>query len=910
MSFCTFLARIAVFFLNLAQLLVALTVIALTLWIRFDKSFESEIRTNILRDTDPETLAGVKSDIRTGILVAFWIIIGFSIANVVIGFVGVIGAVIRSRYLLAPYLLSMIILFLLEIAVGITALVKRKSVRRTVKEYVFDAYNMNAQPDIAAFNFRYNCCGAENLPNVECFAGQPTCSSAVWDSLDFTMMIFGIVMLCIVVLQAFTALITVPIIIERKREMQEEEVPANENASDDALRIGEEPIHEDMEIEDERQEEEEAPAEAAPQVAAEDESVEKSKIQKDAFMEMFRKAPRIKDILPDLREFMEHPDVIEWDRREVEHLVELRIQEEKAKRKAEKAKEKQQQQTVVPPVFSADSLQSAVGFDLAGILQKIKPLTQPLVVPIAQPVSDDQPLSSELVSSVRVLPPTPTINPSQVECGRAGFDTPHPNVAPADLRNVKPEMIAPIPDELRVLPDHNRVMPIPNELLPPDQQVPEQTPIVFVRPPLRKTLFLAGARAGKRAERLKKDEKQGESNRKKKKRLLEEAREQANQENSRAGGFPRRRGFIELTGMNALPAGLNKNSPVSVKRYHARQLAKETGMSVEEAMKEIEEQCNEFGCEDTPEAREHDERAMELIKKRGEERWNQRYNYTPADHSKGIPGVDRPPAGHPPSKRATTTEKSRHRDEESIPAVNRPPVGYNREPVPGVDRPPAGDRPDRSREPIPGVDRPPIGDRGYRREDFREPIPGIDRPPGEKRRSRGGVKEREKKRKREEFRERGRGGRGGRGGGRGGFDRGGGYGREPKAGRYDDYSRDQYSSYQGGGYDGYDDRGGYDDYYGRHEGYDSYNQYGGYGTQEGENGYGYDQQGADAYYQQGYEGQEAATSSYYQEDGSQYYNEYYGTSDQQGAEGGGQQEYHATFGEPSTSSSANQPPAA
>ncbi|CAO4371069.1 unnamed protein product [Caenorhabditis nigoni] len=697
--------------------------------------------------------------------------------------------------------------------------------------------------------------------------------------------------------------------------MQEEEVPANENASDEgdqAIRIEEEPIHEDMEIEDEPQEED---AKAVPPVAAQDsdEAVEKSKIQKDAFMEMFRKAPRIKDILPDLREFMEHPDVIEWDRREVEHLVELRIQEEKAKRKAEKAKEKQQQQAVVPPVISTDSLQSAVGFDLAGILQKIKPLTQPVVVPIAQPVSDDQPLSSELISSVRILPP-PTIKvPTQVETGRAGFDTPHPNEAPADLRNVKPEMIAPIPDELRVLPDHNRVKPIPNELLPPDQQVPEETPIVFVRPPLRKTLFLAGARAGKRAERLKKDEKQGESNRKKKKRLLEEAREQAReQENRRAGGFPKRRGFIELTGMNALPAGLNKNSPLAVKRYHARQLAKETGISVEEAMKEIEEQCNEFGCEDATVAREHDERAMELIKKRGEERWNQRYNYTPADHSKGIPGVDRPPAGLPPKK---APEKSRYQDEEPIPGVNRPPVGY-REPVPGIDRPPAGDRP---REPIPGVERPPMGDRGYRRflDEFREPIPGVDRPPGERRRARGGVKEREKKRRREEFRERGRGGgRGGRGGGggRGGFDRyddrEGGYGRDPKAGRYDDYgSRDQY--YQGGGYDGYDDRGGYDDYYGRQEGYDSYNQYGGYGAQEGESGYGYDQQGgADAYYQQGYEGQEAAGSSYYQEDGSQYYNEYYGTSDQQGAGEGAQQEYHATFGEPSTSSSANQPPAA
>uniref|UniRef100_A0A1I7U4C1 Tetraspanin n=1 Tax=Caenorhabditis tropicalis TaxID=1561998 RepID=A0A1I7U4C1_9PELO len=199
--------------------LVGLTVIALTLWIRFDKSFESEIRENILRDTDPEPLAGVKADIRTGILVAFWIIIGFSIANVIIGFVGVVGAFIRSRYLLAPYLLSMIILFLLEIAVGITALVKRKSIRRTVKEYVFDSFNMNSQPDISAFSFRYNCCGADNLTNLNCFAGQPTCSSAVWDRLDFTMMIFGICMLVIVVLQAFTALITVPVVIERKREV-------------------------------------------------------------------------------------------------------------------------------------------------------------------------------------------------------------------------------------------------------------------------------------------------------------------------------------------------------------------------------------------------------------------------------------------------------------------------------------------------------------------------------------------------------------------------------------------------------------------------------------------------------------------------------------------------------------------
>uniref|UniRef100_A0A8R1EX76 Tetraspanin n=1 Tax=Caenorhabditis japonica TaxID=281687 RepID=A0A8R1EX76_CAEJA len=182
------------------------------------KSFETEIRANIQNDTDPEPLAGVKSDIRTGIIVSFWVIIGFAIANVIIGFVGVIGAVIRNKFILAPYMLSMIVLFLLEIAIGITVLVKRKSVRRTVKEYVLDSFNMNSMQDVSAFTFRYNCCGADSLPNLSCQAGQPTCSSAVWDRLDFTMMIFGIVMLIIIVLQIFTTLITLPIVMEEKRE--------------------------------------------------------------------------------------------------------------------------------------------------------------------------------------------------------------------------------------------------------------------------------------------------------------------------------------------------------------------------------------------------------------------------------------------------------------------------------------------------------------------------------------------------------------------------------------------------------------------------------------------------------------------------------------------------------------------
>ncbi|EFO94411.1 hypothetical protein CRE_13417 [Caenorhabditis remanei] len=707
--------------------------------------------------------------------------------------------------------------------------------------------------------------------------------------------------------------------------------PENQSVhGENSLQIGleEESSQQDMEIDSEEISEERTeesseepsmePSEAPPVESSDSaEAIEKSKIQKESFMEMFKIAPTIKDVLPDLRVFMEHPDVIDWDRREVQQIVELKIQEEKARKKAEKASRREQAEKQQPVVL-ADLIRSATGIDVAGILQKIPGVQQPPVVTAPPVMPVVQPVQPAFVAP----PPTLSLSTSTITSvghGKCGFGTPHPNEIPAELRKAKPDMIAPIPDELRVVQGgraERKVPAIPNELLPPEQRVFESLPLVFVRPPMRKTLFLAGARCGKRSERLEAAEAEEEEKTGKKRKKNKGAEEQsfrganrpfAPPESHRGrGGFSKPSRIPVVSGMNALPAGLNKNSPLAVKRYHARHLAKETGMTLEEAMAEIEEQCNEFGGEDTPEAREHDEKAMELIKKRGDEKWNQRYNYVPVDHSKGIPGVDRPPG------------------------VTKPPIGAKRDPVPGVDRPPIGARVDR--EPIPGVDRPPIGGGG------REPIPGVDRPPGGHRyqgepydgegdrggrreRRRGGVKEREKKRRREEaFRggPRGRGGGGGeRGrGGRGGYDKwdergyGGG---APKQARYDDYSSDRGypRPYQAVGYGGYDDRRGYDDYYGRQDGYENYDgqhQYGegGYEHQGGEGeGYAYDQHAAEAYYQ-GHEGQDA---TYYQEDGSQYYNEYYGTAEGGGgATGEGGAEYHATFDTPSTSHPPPPPP--
>ncbi|PAV63500.1 hypothetical protein WR25_07674 [Diploscapter pachys] len=217
MGCCVTFSRVIVFLMNLAMLLVALTVIALALWIRLDNNFEHDLRRDIKYDGDEEPLRDIKRDMRTGITVVFWVIIGFAIACAILGLTGLLGAAANSRFLLVPYFVAMVFLILLEIAVGIAVLVKRKDVRRTVKDYVYWSYNLNTI-DVQAFNFRYNCCGVEGYPNPQCFQNAPTCSSAVWDRLDFTMMVFGICMLGVIVLQIITTLISVFVFTYRRKE--------------------------------------------------------------------------------------------------------------------------------------------------------------------------------------------------------------------------------------------------------------------------------------------------------------------------------------------------------------------------------------------------------------------------------------------------------------------------------------------------------------------------------------------------------------------------------------------------------------------------------------------------------------------------------------------------------------------
>uniref|UniRef100_A0A8R1DKF9 Uncharacterized protein n=1 Tax=Caenorhabditis japonica TaxID=281687 RepID=A0A8R1DKF9_CAEJA len=685
-------------------------------------------------------------------------------------------------------------------------------------------------------------------------------------------------------------------------DMEVEVETQQENDGDSqSMDIEEEIVAVEEKADEHRQEESSA------DVAPDPEAVEKSKVQKDAFLEMFHIAPRVRDILPDLRVFISHADVIDADRKEIEELVANRVADEKAKRKAEKVakKDNAQDEKDEQPVALADVIRSATGLDLAGILSRAGkiPVTEASAAP--PPVVFQVPVAPVPIA-VPVAPPTfagpPQLNigtasVKNIGRGKAGFSTPHPNEIPPELRLAKPTFT--VPDSLRISLSKLKGIPaIPKELLPPEKRVPESQPESYTRLPLRKTLWLSGARAGKTTAKMDKEREEKENEEKRKLQEEMDKKDPLGALNrslppgvapypklpspsplpeKRERGGRREREKKRPFGANSLPTGLNKNSPIAVKRFHARQLAKETGLSIEEAMAEIEEQCNEFGVEETPEKAKADKAFLEEIKQRGDSRWNERHNYTPVDHSKGIPGVDRPPMGLPPREK----EKDREFRDDRGPPSSLPPMRGGG--IPGIDRPPQGDR-DR-------FDRDWDND-GLKRRD----------------RKRGGVKERQKKPKFDNMRsgrfDNGRGPPGQR-------DQWGGNSGAPakKYGRWEDNSRDRFDQSRNSRNETYNDYNSsvntyhqesngpedhgqnYDGYYEGQEAYDqsydtSQQQYSEQGYEQTEGGY-----GANYDYYQGQGGQE---SSYYQEDGSQYYNEYYGATEQT--------EYHATFADPAAKS--------
>ncbi|VDD96827.1 unnamed protein product [Enterobius vermicularis] len=179
-SGCSTCSRIFLSFLNIAMLLAGLCVIGLSLWLWFDKTFEEQIRNNILAEySNNAEMNNVKKDIRLSITVSFWVLCGTGLAAALIGFIGTCGALCGSRCVTGFYLALIIILVLAEVAVGVFILLKK-----------------NTEPSVSGLHLF-----------------QPTCTAAVWDRLDFSFMIAGFVLIGIVALQILAVILAISIIV-------------------------------------------------------------------------------------------------------------------------------------------------------------------------------------------------------------------------------------------------------------------------------------------------------------------------------------------------------------------------------------------------------------------------------------------------------------------------------------------------------------------------------------------------------------------------------------------------------------------------------------------------------------------------------------------------------------------------
>uniref|UniRef100_A0A0K0E981 Tetraspanin n=1 Tax=Strongyloides stercoralis TaxID=6248 RepID=A0A0K0E981_STRER len=192
---CASCSRIVNILLNFILLLVGLAIIGLTLWIRLDDRFEYEIRSNLMNVTISQNtydMINVKQQIQFGILVVFWVFLGYGLLDAIIGLLGMVSNGCNSKCCLGFYAFLAIILLLVEVAVIIFIVITKDNYQNTVTKYVRLAVQLNNY-DYAVLRMRYSCCGSdENF--MGCPQGSLNCVNAVWGRL-FEVIVIGLIII-------------------------------------------------------------------------------------------------------------------------------------------------------------------------------------------------------------------------------------------------------------------------------------------------------------------------------------------------------------------------------------------------------------------------------------------------------------------------------------------------------------------------------------------------------------------------------------------------------------------------------------------------------------------------------------------------------------------------------------------
>ncbi|KAK6100447.1 Tetraspanin family protein [Brugia pahangi] len=193
-------------------LAIGLTVIGLTLWLRLDPTFEEMIRKNILRiNNENEEMNEVKEQIRLGLTISFWVICGCGIAASVIGFVGVCGAMFANRTTLILNLVTSVMLIAIELAIALFIFLYKPTIEETVTRYVNLADELNGSlDDMKTITSRYKCCSARDDSLSRCvIVNQLTCTTAVWNHLEYNLILAGYFTAGIIIQQTLTTLLCI-----------------------------------------------------------------------------------------------------------------------------------------------------------------------------------------------------------------------------------------------------------------------------------------------------------------------------------------------------------------------------------------------------------------------------------------------------------------------------------------------------------------------------------------------------------------------------------------------------------------------------------------------------------------------------------------------------------------------------
>uniref|UniRef100_A0A914DL36 Tetraspanin n=1 Tax=Acrobeloides nanus TaxID=290746 RepID=A0A914DL36_9BILA len=216
------------------MMLAGLAMIALLLWIRFDPRFETDLKNVLLNNSyiyqqsqQYFQLYQFKQDFTMATTVSWWVLVGFGIAAAIIGFFGMCGSCANVRAVNGLYMTVLIIMILLEIAVGIFIIVYRSKIRDEITQFISTLFTSAGQSqDAYIIRTRFNCCG-DGIPgssgNMNCSSYNKPCPAAIWERLDFMFMVAGIVLIVIIVLQILEALLACVVVVNsRYRTLQEE----------------------------------------------------------------------------------------------------------------------------------------------------------------------------------------------------------------------------------------------------------------------------------------------------------------------------------------------------------------------------------------------------------------------------------------------------------------------------------------------------------------------------------------------------------------------------------------------------------------------------------------------------------------------------------------------------------------